>query len=366
VVFVHSYEGEDCLAIVDSQGHEWPQKLVVGADFYMQPCWHPQGDRLAWVAWQHPQMPWEGSLLQMGQVTEDANGLPHVTSVTTLAGSRTVAVFQPTFSPDGRYLAYVSNQSAWDDLYLYDLRTDTHRVVVEQQGDLGQPAWIQGMRTYGFRPDSKALYYLRNEQGFRRLWSCDLERGVTRQQHARLAPYTVLEQPAVSPTRCVLACIASAPTQPSRVVTLHLDRHTQVRVCKRSSSESVPSADLTMAQAITWKTDQGTMHGLLYRPLSTRLQGIGKPPAIVMIHGGPTSQAVATFQPSVQFFTTRGYAVLQVNHRGSTGYGRAYVEARRWLHGVTDPHPASGGIQGRYLYVWNFQSLYPRCGDAQI
>lgn len=345
VAFVHSYEGEDCLAIVDVEGRLLPQKLVAGADFYMQPCWHPQANRLAWVSWQHPRMPWDGALLQMGEITENGNGLPSLTALTTLAGSETVAVFQPTFSPDGRYLAYIANQSGWDDLYLYDLHSGSHRVVVEKQGDLGQPAWIQGMRTYGFRYDGKVLYYLRNEQGFRHLWSYDLERQVTTNQHKHLAAYTVLEQPAVSPTRSALACIASASNQPPRIVTMSLEGERRVRVCKRGSSESIPPTDLAMAQAITWEGRQGCVHGLLYGPSDTRYQGIGKPPAIVMIHGGPTSQAVAAFHPNVQFFTTRGYAVLQVNHRGSTGYGKAYVDALRGRWGIADVEDAVSGAR---------------------
>ncbi len=344
VLFVHTYEGRDCLAMVDTAGEMWPQKLVVDADFYMQPCWHPQGDWLAWVAWRHPQMPWEGSLLQIGKLIK-GESVPRLTDIKTLAGSDTVGIFQPVFSPDGRYLAYIANPSGWDDLYLYDLQGDTHRVLVEKQGDLGQPAWIQGMRTYGFRHDGKVLYYLRNEQGFRRLWSCDLEQGAITECHQALTSYTFLEQPALSSTRNALACIASAATQPSRILTVQFDQGGRERVCGRSTSESVSPDELATPQAITWMADQAIIHGLFYRPTSTRFRGIGKPPAIVMIHGGPTSQAVASFQPNVQFFATRGYAVLQVNYRGSTGYGKAYVDALRGQWGIADVEDAVSGAR---------------------
>ena len=348
LVFVHTYEDHDCLALVDTAGQAWPQKLVTGADFYMQPCWHPHGDRLAWVAWKHPQMPWDGSLLQMGSVSYHANGLPYVVETQTLAGSDTVGIFQPTFSPDGQYLTYISNQSGWDDFYLYDLQRGEHRVLICGQGDLGQPAWIQGMRTYGFRHDSKALYYVRNVQGVRRLWLYDFERREATEQHVALAPYTYLEQPIVSPTRQALACIASAATLPARILTVQFGSSPSVRVCKHSAAETVAPQELSTPQAITWTSEGGaTVHGLLYLPRSERFQSPGRPPAVLTIHGGPTAQAVACFQPNVQFFTTRGYAVLQVNYRGSTGYGKAYVEALRGQWGVLDVDDAVSGA--RYL-----------------
>lgn len=353
IVFVHTYEDTDCLAIVDAEGHMWPQRLVTGADFYMQPCWHPQGTLLAWVEWNHPQMPWEGSLLRLGTVRYEAGQLPRVTDAQTLTGSITVGVFQPTFSPDGRFLAYISNQSGWDNLSLYDLQGHTHHALAPEPVECGQPAWLQGMRTYGFRHDGQGLYYLRHDGGFRRLWYYDLQHGSATEHRAGLAEYTSLEQPALAPTRAVLAGIASASTLPSRIITVSLDQQASPRVCRRSTAEHVPASELSTPQALTWCTAGGDrVHGLLYRPSSTRFQGRGHPPAIIYIHGGPTSQAVASFHPQTQFFTTRGYAVLQVNHRGSTGYGKAYVDALRGQWGVYDVEDAVSGAQ--YLVAQDF------------
>ena len=344
VVFVHTYEDVDCLAIVEAGGQAWPQKLATGADFYMQPCWHPQGNRIAWVEWNHPQMPWEGSLLKMGAVQSGSDGAPRLTDGRTLAGSETTAVFQPAFSPNGRHLAYVCNATGWSNLYLYDLHDDRHRMLTADGADVGQPAWQQGTRTYGFAHDVSALYYVRNEAGFRRLWRYDLQRDTATDLHGGLESYTYLEQPALSPTRDALACIASSSTLPARVITLSLDNPQAVRVRKRSASESVAEQEFSRPRAVSWATTGGTMvHGLFYPPSSTRFQGIGLPPAIISIHGGPTSQAVASFHPATQFFTTRGYAVLQVNYRGSTGYGRDYADALRGTWGVYDVEDAVSG-----------------------
>jgi dipeptidyl aminopeptidase/acylaminoacyl peptidase len=353
VVFVHSYEGEDCLAMVDTAGRLWPWKLVVGADFYMQPCWHPHSDILAWVAWHHPHMPWDGSLLQMGRLRADDDGRLHVVEPRTLAGGDSVGIFQPTFSPDGRYLAYISNASGWEDLYLHDLQTDTPNVLLHDQGDLGQPAWLQGMRTFGFRHDGQVLYYLRNDQGFRRLWSCGLSTGACHDCHAALAGYTYIEQPALSPNRDMLACIASGATQPPRIVTVQFAASPRQRICQRATAEHVPAPALSTPLAVSWLAISGaTIHGLYYPPSSTQYHSAGLPPALLLMHGGPTAQAVASFQANVQFFTTRGYAVLQVNYRGSTGYGKAYMEALRGAWGVADVDDAVSGARHLVQQGW--------------
>ena len=345
VVFVHTYEDADCLGVVDVDGRAWPKKLAEGADFYMQPCWHPRGERIAWVEWNHPRMPWDGSLLRTAAVRTGSDGLPRLDDVQTLAGGETTAVFQPAFSPDGRHLAYVSNATGWSNLYLYDLRDGRHRMLTADGADVGQPAWQQGGRTYGFSRDGTALYYVRNEAGFRRLWRYDLKGDAAMDRHAGLEAYSYLEQPALSPTRDTLACIASSSTVPPRIVTLPLvDDARTARVRKRSASESVPEQEFSTPLAVSWPTAGGsTVHGLFYPPGSTRYQGIGLPPAVISIHGGPTSQAVASFHPATQFFTTRGYAVLQVNYRGSTGYGRDYTNALDGAWGVCDVEDAVSG-----------------------
>lgn len=345
VIYVHTYEDVDCLAIVDSEGQAWPRKLAEGADFYMQPCWGSQGEQIAWVEWNHPQMPWDGALLKTASLRTGTDGVPCLEDVRTLAGGESTAVFQPAFSPDGRYLAYVSNETGWSNLYLYDLHEKHHHMVTADGADVGQPAWQQGGRTHGFTHDGSGLYYLRNEAGFRRLWRHDLRRAEATDRHAGLETYTYLEQPALSPAGNTLACIASSSTIPARIITLGLDDDSQaVYVRKRSASESVPEQELSTPRPVSWATADGTtVHGLFYVPRSTRFQGVGLPPAIISIHGGPTSQAVTSFHPATQFFTTRGYAVLQVNYRGSTGYGRDYTNALNGSWGVSDVEDAASG-----------------------
>src|SRR5206468_3265964 len=137
-VYVHSYENIDHLAIVDSLGQRWPQQLAGGADFYMQPCWHPQGTQLAWVQWNHPQMPWDGTELHLGTLDQTGD-LPQLAETHLIAGGPETAIFQPAFSPDGRSLAYISDADGWGNLYLYDLQTGEPRQLTHEQAELGQP-----------------------------------------------------------------------------------------------------------------------------------------------------------------------------------------------------------------------------------
>lgn len=357
VVFVHTYEGVDGLVIVDAEGKAWPQKLAYGDDFYMQPCWHPDGKHIAWVSWNHPHMPWDSTMLKMATLDTNGKGLPTVVKVQTLVDKPDVAVFQPQFSPDGRSLAYISDEGGWSNLHLYTLQTGTHRPLTVDAAEIGRPAWVQGIRTYGFSPDGGRIYYLRNEAGFTRLWVYVFDRERTSgKAHAVDGPvnaYTQISQIAVAPKRGTLAFIASSSTVSPRVISCTPGSDAPVRIRRRSSGETVPGADLSTPQPVQWTADDGTtVHGLYYPPASSQSRGTsppdtGLPPAVIDIHGGPTGQSTAGYNPRAQFFATRGYAYLEVNYRGSTGYGKPYMSALRGKWGLLDVEDAIGGA--RYL-----------------
>lgn len=344
LLYVHSYEDVDSLAIVDAEGRHWPQRLIDGHDFFMQPCWHPAGDRIAYVAWDHPNMPWDGTTLYLA--TLDAGSpLPTLRANLEVAGGPETAIFQPAFSPDGRYLAYVSDESGWGQIMLYDLADGSYRQLTEGEAEHGQPAWVQGMRSLAWSRDSRRLYFLRNEGGVGRVLVQPIDGGAA-QLLSEGEGYTWFEQPAASPGADALAGIASSSATPSRIVLADAAR---TRVLRRSSAEAVPPAQLAPARPVRWASAGGaTAHGMLYLPQGfTPGQAGPRPPAIVRIHGGPTDQATAEYSGQVQFFTTRGYTVLDINYRGSTGYGRAYMLALRGQWGVCDVEDAASGA--RYL-----------------
>ena len=358
LVFVHTYERIDGLAIVDTAGQNWPQKLAYGQDFYMQPCWHPDSRHIAWVAWDHPNMPWDSSILHMATLEVGNKGLPTIIETERLVDRSDVAVFQPQFSPDGRSLVYVSDESGWNNLYLYDLSLRAHRPLTADPVDLGMPAWAQGVRTYGFGPDGRYLYYIRNERGFSHLWAYDLHTGQTQAAGSALDDYASLSQIAVAPKSGTLAFIASSIMADARVISCDVrspgcipaqpQSQPPAYIHRRSASENVPAAHLAAPQPVQWSAPDGTLvHGLLYPPTSPQFASAGLPPAIIHIHGGPTSQARAGYNAQAQFFATRGYAFLEVNYRGSTGYGKPYMAALRGKWGLLDVEDAIGGA--RYL-----------------
>ncbi|PWH14469.1 MAG: hypothetical protein DDG59_12800 [Anaerolineae bacterium] len=344
LVYVHTYEDKDVLALVDGQGKRWPQILVQGEDFYMQPAWHPQGRYLAWVAWNHPNMPWDGTWLRLAELEQQGEGW-HCRRVETIAGDEQTSTFQPLFSPDGRYLAYVQESGNWWQLWLYNLQTGNHRQLTETAAEHAVPAWIQGLRTFQFSPDGSSIYVIRNQKAQDRLVRISTESGEETVMDLD-TPYTALSQICLTEWQGepLLALIASAATIPPRLITVNAQGKT--RVWGRAYPEDIPSDSYSPAQPIEWAGKDGeTVHGLYYPPHHPKAKGKGQPPLIVHIHGGPTSQVKNGFNPRAQYFATRGYAFLEVNYRGSSGYGRAYREKLRGAWGIVDVEDAVSGAQ---------------------
>ena len=351
LVYVHSYESQDCLAIVDSEGNLWPAKLAGGADFYMQPVWRPDAHSLAWVEWNHPNMPWDGTYLRLVKLdiphSSRKHSLPSILDITTVAGDEQTAIFQPQFSPDGHYLAFCSDSSGWWQIYLYDLNSGTQRQLTFTPAEHAEPAWVQGLRTYVFSADGKKIFFVRNSQGIQSLWQILIETG--EETRLPLYPaYTNLEQ-----ITCTgeaenehLAFVASGSQQPARIISYQPTQGE--KILRRATTEELSEIFYSQPEAITWQgMDGGNVYGLYYPPCHPQFEGKDKPPLIVYIHGGPTSMADTSFSLRTQFFTSRGYAVLDVNYRGSSGYGREYRNQLRGNWGIYDVQDAVSGA--RYL-----------------
>jgi dipeptidyl aminopeptidase/acylaminoacyl peptidase len=346
LLYVYSHEDQDGLALVDTAGKLWPRKFAEGTDFVMQPCWHPTQPLVAYVTWDHPQMPWDGTLLHLATYALDAQGVPYITQDTVLTGDAQTAIFQPAFSPDGRSLSYVSDASGWNQLYCYDLNSQQPTQLTHDSADHGMPGWIQGMRTYGWCADSRHVVCSRNQQGARGLILLD-----THAAHPQPVPvlpedYSDAQQVAVSAGGQV-AVIASSSRIAPRIISLQLPLSdpSRIQVHKRSSTEHIPPEQLPSVEPIQWAGTGGeTIYGLYAAPVSDRFESAGAPPLLVYVHGGPTSQSFNDYsQGLVQFFTTRGIAVLRLNHRGGTGYGRAYMERLHGNWGVVDVEDAVSG-----------------------
>lgn len=337
VAFVHTYEATDVLALVDSAGETWPKKLAQGADFYMQPVWHPEGEKIAWVEWDHPNMPWDGTRLMLASFEVDQ---PRVQTVKHLAGSDTVAILQPAFSPDGRYLSYLQNLDEWDQLVVLDLETGEKKTIVENAALL-KPAWVQGVVVQVWSTGSDCIFFLQTKEGITHLNQVDISTGNITQ--IDLEKYTSLLQPSVNPQGQV-AMVASGPSISARVISITDSR--DITIHQRSTSEAISLEDLPNPYEIHWTAPNGEkVYGIYSPPASGRFYADGLPPVIVNIHGGPTSSVTIGYDLEAAFFTSRGYGYLHINYRGSTGYGRKYREALRGKWGDLDVVDAAGGAQ---------------------
>lgn len=343
VVYVHHDGSDDRLAVVDSRGSTWPQILAQGHDFYMQPCWSPDGRRLAYIAWDHPNMPWDGTLLYLANVDYPPHGMPRLVNAQAIAGGPEISIFQPEFTPDGRRLLFVSDETGWGRLASLDLATNQRRWLTPPGIEYAVPAWLQGQRTFTPCADSRHVAAAASQQGFVRLELVDLE-GSPPQPLPALADYSEVSFPAAHPRLPKLALLASSPRIPTRLLLLDLAaQHTQILA--RTNGETLPPDTLATAEAITWQSAGEVAHGLFYPPYSTQFESPGRPPLIVIVHGGPTSQVRAGWRPEAQFFATRGYAVLYVNYRGSTGYGRDYMLRLRGNWGVCDVEDCLSAVE---------------------
>jgi len=340
VLYVHTYEDRDCLSVVDSAGNAYPQKLVTGADFYMHPVWHPTGELIAYIAWNHPNMAWDSTTLHLVKIGMGENGLPYGKEPNVIAGDNTTAIFAPQFSPDGRYLSYISDASGWGHLYVYDIEAQTHTQLTDGDYEHARPAWIQGLKTYGWSADSQTIFLLRAKEGVTGLYAYDVAYGTEKHIDA-LGHYTHLEQLAVS-SNGTLAMIASSSKISPRVMSYSGQGFE--RVHRRAGAESIYTDDLAKAQAISWIGHDGEkVHGVYYPPTHQQFTDEGAPPLMVIVHGGPTTQKTLNYEDEAQFFATRGYAVLYPNHRGSTGFGRAYTQALRGMWGIYDVEDSASG-----------------------
>jgi dipeptidyl aminopeptidase/acylaminoacyl peptidase len=255
-----------------------------------------------------------------------------------------VAVFQPLFSPGGDWLFYISDEGGWGHIYRRHLDSGQVARMSEGPGDFGEPAWNQGQRNVAVTRGG-SLIGVRNLEGFETLVSISAG-GRLADLGTRHRDYTNLAFVTASPAAEQVACVASSPVQPPRVVVVDLEGAGEPSVRRRSDGENARPEQLSPARAVSWRSFDGEeAFGIYYPPASDRFASEGRPPLVVLVHGGPTSQVQATWNPQAQFFATRGYAVLVPNYRGSTGYGRDYMLKLRESWGIYDVQDSKTGAQ---------------------
>ncbi len=312
------------------------ETLVEGADFYSNPRISPDGRQLAWLSWNHPNLPWDGTELHVASLADDGSvGAPRK-----VAGGRDESIFQPSWSPDGT-LYFVSDRTNWWNLYAE--RDGDIVAILLMEAEFGVPQWVFGMTTYGFAADGQLV--ARYTQGG--TWNV-LRINPRSGEHTRLdLPYSTVSDIHVAGDRAFVT--AASPTELEALVEIELatgDTH----VLRRSSPIEPDRAYTSAPEAIEFPTDGGkTAHAFYYPPVNRDFCGPDgeAPPLLVFIHGGPTSATAAQFRLSTQYWSSRGFAVCDVNYGGSTGFGRDYRNRLRGAWGVVDVADAINAA--RYL-----------------
>ena len=334
LAYVHTYEGKDCLALIELGKENWPSILASGADFYMQPTWSPDGSKLAWVEWNHPNMPWDGCLLRLGTFNPETRAL---SDVKTVDGDAFTAIFQPIFSPNGMHLAYMAGRKTKDEITLYQVISE-QKAAFSNGHNFLPAAWVQGIRHMAWNPTSQALYWLDLHQSHTKLARLDL--ASRKSEYLPDDGFTLHEQIALS-DQGTLAYIGESPKLPPRVVVSGA-RH--LEVVAHSQADQIEPGYLAEPVDFSWVSSDGqTLHGLYFAPFNQAYVSDQKPPLICYIHGGPTSAVNAGFNLEADYFTSRGYAYFAVNYRGSTGFGRSYREALNGRWGEVDVQDAVEG-----------------------
>lgn len=334
----HSGQGGpiNSLVRISLEGTDVGRMLVSGNDFYSSPRLSPDGSCLAWLTWNHPNMPWDGTELWIGDLRENGS----LGECRRVAGGADESIFQPEWSPDGT-LYFTSDRTGWWNLYRWhDGRVEP---LCLMEAEFGEPQWVFGLSLYALESATRLICGY-TQRGAWLLAGLDVNSG--KLEPVKI-PYSTIWDVHAAPGRALL--IAGSPTEVVSIVGLDVATG-RLQVLRRSREQLVDPGYLSVPQAIEFPTEHGlTAYGFFYSPKNRDYVGPPeeKLPLLVMNHGGPTSATSNSLRYAIQYWTSRGIAVLDVNYGGSSGYGRAYRERLSGQWGIVDVDDCVNGA--RYL-----------------
>ena len=311
------------------------QVLISGNDFYSSPQISPNGSRLSWLTWNHPNMPWDGCELWTGDINADGA----ITNHQLIAGGLRESIFQPRWSPDG-ILYFVSDRSGWWNLYR-ETAADAIECVCEMQAEFGAPQWIFGLSTYAFESAARIVCAFA-ERGLWRLGTIDTHSKTLQRIQA---PYTDVSYVCAAPGRAVFR--AGSPKAPFSIIEMDLAARS-TKALQRANKIDIDSGFISEPQPIEFATEANlTAHGFYYPPKNRDFAApnLERPLLLVKSHGGPTAATAAVLMLGIQYWTSRGIAVLDINYGGSTGFGRAYRERLNGAWGILDVDDCVNGAR---------------------
>ena len=329
-------EAKNSLVSVNLDSHnESGSVLASGYSFYASPRLSPNGRQLAWLSWNHPNMPWDGTELWVADLDEAGTSLSNLTKV---AGGLNESIFQPEWSPNGD-LYFVSDRTDWWNFYCWC--NGKIQAVHMKDAEFGRPQWIFGMSTYSFEnPDNIICTFTQNG-----LWHLARLNTETGRLNRLDTPYTAISDLHVSNGFAYF--IGGSATRPNAIVQLNLKTN-ETQVLRQSTDLTVDTAYLSVPEAIEFPTENDlTAHAIYYPPQNRDFAAPEgeRPPLLVISHGGPTSATQTTLNLGTQYWTSRGFAVLDVNYGGSTGYGRSYRQRLNGQWGIVDVQDCINGAK---------------------
>ncbi len=301
--------------------------LAEGWDFVSSPRLSPDGGRLAWLAWNHPNMPWDGTHLWTAPVTDDGT----LGEATLVAGGEHVSVFQPEWSPSG-VLHYVSDESGWWNLYRNG--DNGPEALHTDDAEYGRPQWVFASRTYGFAGNADVICAV-NRRGAWSLNRLNPDNGI---MQALNVPAGEMGRGDLVVSGITAVVVAGDAERPLSLMRVNLNDG-YWDTLKAASTTNVDAGYVSPAQTVEFPSNEGRpAYALYYAPKNPEYQAPqgALPPLLTLSHGGPTGAASGALDMAVQFWTSRGFAVVDVNYGGSVGYGRAYRQLLNGNWGIVD------------------------------
>ncbi len=305
--------------------HGLVRVIASGNDFYSSPRANQDETKICWLSWDHPNMPWDSCTLWVADMTQDKL----VLDASPIAGTTVESIVQPRWSPDGR-LFFISDKSSWWNLAAWDGRTI--EPFIEEKVDQAEAAWQFGYSSYVFLGDGSIIVgaSLGGQPLLRHFSPSGRELAAIPCDHSSTRYIAAVDE--------TIFYVGRSPTVLPEIVCINSRTYDQ-SILKKSSEFDICAEDFSLPKSIKFLTTENAYaYAYYYAPQnsSTRAPEYEKPPLIVMSHGGPTGATGPELDLKVQFWTSRGFAVVDVNYRGSSGYGRSYRESLKGMWGIYD------------------------------
>jgi len=310
------------------------QTLIWGNDFYSSPRLSPDRRKIAYLTWNHPEMPWDGTELWVADLNPDGS----IGKKEKIAGGKKESIFQPEWSPDN-VLYFVSDRNNWWNIYRFN--KNKVESLIKMKADFGLPHWVFGLSTYAFYSGNKIVCsYTKKGKWF--LGLLNLE---TKNLDLIKTKYDTISCVKIMGKNLIM--IAASPRQSPSIISLNINTR-KSKVLRHSADNSIPLEYISVPKSMTFTSNRGEeAYGFYYPPKNKRFKGPKgeKPPLIVIVHGGPTSSTSTSLDLKKQFWTSRGFAVFDVNYGGSSGYGRNYRDRLKGTWGIKDVDDCINGVK---------------------